>query len=82
MKSDDFLVLAMSGSASDVIKYAMLSVERALDKHLVFGCHPRKGNSTSTKAPLNPARPTLISQIHDEVIYDVPLQPTRLGAFK
>lgn len=68
----------IQGSASDIIKYAMLSVERMIDDHELFGVLPGT-SSGSGRAPLNPLRPTILSQIHDEVIYDLPLQkiPTR-----
>lgn len=60
----------VQGSASDVIKHAMLSVDKALDCHPTFGHVSNKDSSTQ---PMNPFRPCLVSQIHDELIYD--LQP-------
>jgi DNA polymerase I-like protein with 3'-5' exonuclease and polymerase domains len=67
------------GSASDIIKFAMLSVENAIDEHPLFGVQLGKMKYVSdflpsaSLVPLNPMRPMIISQIHDEVIYDVPL---------
>lgn len=60
----------------------MLSVEKAIDQHAVFGIAHKGGGdkgSVQGRAPLNLVRPTIISQIHDEVIYDLPLQHTHTG---
>jgi hypothetical protein len=62
----------------------MLAVEEAIDQHSLFGItlpndEGASGSSSSSHpvtVPRNPSRPTIISQIHDEVIYDVPLQST------
>jgi DNA polymerase I-like protein with 3'-5' exonuclease and polymerase domains len=62
----------LSGSASDVIKYAMLSVERKIDQHPLFGYPSSVAHQQlSIRVQRNPLRPSIISQIHDEVIYDL-----------
>mmetsp|Transcript_18912 Transcript_18912/g.31573 ORF Transcript_18912/g.31573 Transcript_18912/m.31573 type:complete len:168 (-) Transcript_18912:871-1374(-) len=56
----------------------MISVERMIDDHVLFGILPGTIHE-SGRAPLNPLRPTILSQIHDEVIYDVPLEKMPIG---
>lgn len=51
----------IQGSASDLIKYAMVQVERRLDTDYGFDAEDRN------------LRPRIVMQIHDELIYEVPL---------
>jgi DNA polymerase-1 len=52
----------IQGSASDLIKYVMLQVERRLDADLLASAAEDRG-----------LRPRIVMQIHDELIYEVPL---------
>lgn len=51
----------IQGSASDIIKFAMLATERAIDRWMT-------GRGVEGQAE---ARPRLVMQIHDELVYDV-----------
>ena len=68
-----------AGSASDIIKFAMLSVEKLLESHfsryINSASNSDDGRDTmnNTFAQKYNFRPRIVSQIHDEVIYDVPL---------
>jgi DNA polymerase I-like protein with 3'-5' exonuclease and polymerase domains len=60
----------VQGSASDIIKSAMLEVQKALLQSPALAATPSRTH----------LQPTLILQVHDELIYDVPTEFMSSGA--
>jgi hypothetical protein len=58
----------IQGSASDLIKHVMVRIESILDEY-----YPQQGGM-GTSMDMNLLRPRIMMQIHDELIYEVPLQ--------
>lgn len=62
----------IQGTASDLIKYAMINVDRQLAAHWSTSSSPSTGTIMHPAKALVPAPvPRVLMQIHDELIYEV-----------
>eukprot|EP01038_Epipyxis_sp_PR26KG_P004801 gene4801-6729_t len=74
----------IQGTASDIIKLAMIQVEKSLDKlwrqnDCNYLTHSENKDNTITHLLPTVPRPSLLMQIHDELIYEIPMNDPQLS---